>query len=204
MDESKKNINILKILSLDMIDACKNGYPGISLGASSIIYTLFTKELNIMPSVPDWLNRDRLVLSAAHAAGLVYANMYMAGYDLTLEDLKDFGKFNSKSPLLCNMLKTKGIDFTTGPAGYGFSGAVGMAMGEKYYQSLLSKYVKNQKLVNHYIYCLVSDGDIESGLLMEAASLAGLYNLGNLIVLYDSNGMTMDNSLDKSSTDDVL
>ncbi len=204
MDESKKNINILKILSLDMIDACKNGYPGISLGASSIIYTLFTKELNIMPSVPDWLNRDRLVLSAAHAAGLVYANMYMAGYDLTLEDLKDFGKFNSKSPLLCNMLKTKGIDFTTGPAGYGFSGAVGMAMGEKYYQSLLNKYVKNQKLVNHYIYCLVSDGDIESGLLMEAASLAGLYNLGNLIVLYDSNGMTMDNSLDKSSTDDVL
>ena len=87
MDESKKYINILKILSLDMIDACKNGYPGISLGASSIIYTLFTKELNIMPSVPDWLNRDRLVLSAAHAAGLVYANMYMAGYDLTLEDL---------------------------------------------------------------------------------------------------------------------
>ena len=82
MDESKKYINILKILSLDMIDACKNGYPGISLGASSIIYTLFTKELNIMPSVPDWLNRDRLVLSAAHAAGLVYANMYMAGYPI--------------------------------------------------------------------------------------------------------------------------
>lgn len=204
MDETKKCLNMLKVLSLDMIDACKNGYPGISLGASSIIYTLFTKELNIMPSNPEWLNRDRLVLSASHAAGLVYANMYMAGYDLTLDDLKNFGTLNSKTPLLSNMLKTKGIDFTTGPVGYGLSGAVGMALGEKYYQSLLSKYVKNQKLVNHYIYCLVSDGDIESGLLTEAASLAGLYNLGNLIVLYDSNGMTGDNTLDKSSTDDVL
>ena len=204
MDDTKKCLNMLKVLSLDMIDACKSGYPGISLGASSIIYTLFTKELNIMPSNPKWLNRDRLVLSASHAAGLVYANMYMAGYNLTLDDLKNFGQFNSKTPLLSNMLKTEGIDFTTGPVGYGFSGAVGMAMSEKYYQSLLSKFVKNQKLVNHYIYCLVSDGDIESGLLMEAASLAGLYNLGNLIVLYDSNELTMDNSLAKSSVDDIL
>lgn len=203
-EETKKYLNLLKILSVDMIDAAGAGYPGISLGASSIIYTLFTEHLNIMPTSPQWLNRDRLVLSAAHATGLVYANMYMAGFDITLEDLKKFGKPNSKTPLLNDMLKTNGIDLTTGPSGYGFSAAVGMAMGEKYYQSLLSKYIKNQKLINHYIYCLISDGDIESGLLMEAASLAGLYNLGNLIVLYDSNNMTMDNNLEKSSIDDIL
>ena len=202
--DTKKNLNFLKILSVDMIDAAKAGYPGISLGASSIIYTLFTEHLNIMPSNPDWLNHDRLVLSAAHASGLVYANMYMAGFDITLDDLKNFGKPNSKTPILNDMLKTKGIDMTTGPAGYGFSAAIGMAMGEKYYKSLLSKYIKGQKLVNHYIYCLISDGDIESGQFMEAASLAGLYNLGNLIVLYDSNNMTMDNSLEKSSLDDIL
>ena len=203
-EETKKYLNLLKILSVDMIDAVGAGYPGISLGASSIIYTLFTEHLNIMPTSPQWLNRDRLVLSAAHATGLVYANMYMAGFDITLEDLKKFGQPNSKTPLLNDMLKTNGIDLTTGPSGYGFSAAVGMAMGEKYYQSLLSKYIKSQKLINHYIYCLISDGDIESGLLMEAASLAGLYNLGNLIVLYDSNNMTMDNNLEKSSIDDIL
>lgn len=203
-EDTKKCLNLLKILSVDMVDAAKTGYPGISLGASSIIYTLFTEHLNIMPQSPEWLNRDRLVLSAAHATGLVYANMFMAGFDITLDDLKKFGKPNSKTPVLNDLLKTKGIDMTTGPAGYGFSTAVGMAMGEKYYQSLLSKYIKGQKLINHYIYCLISDGDIESGMLLEAASIAGLYDLGNLIVLYDSNNMTMDNSLEKSSIDDIL
>ena len=107
--DTKKNLNFLKILSVDMIDAAKAGYPGISLGASSIIYTLFTEHLNIMPSNPDWLNHDRLVLSAAHASGLVYANMYMAGFDITLDDLKNFGKPNSKTPILNDMLKTKAI-----------------------------------------------------------------------------------------------
>ena len=137
--DTKKNLNFLKILSVDMIDAAKAGYPGISLGASSIIYTLFTEHLNIMPSNPDWLNHDRLVLSAAHASGLVYANMYMAGFDITLDDLKNFGKPNSKTPILNDMLKTKGIDMTTGPAGYGFSAAIGMAMGEKYYAVFLPR-----------------------------------------------------------------
>ena len=203
-EDTKKYLNLLRILSVDMIDAAKAGYPGISLGASSIIYTLFTRHLNIMPSDPHWLNRDRLVLSAAHASGLVYANMFMAGYDITLDDLKNFGQVDSKTPLLNDMLKTSGIDLTTGPVGYGFSGAVGMAIAEKYYENLLNKYIKSQKLVDHYIYCLVSDGDLESGILMEAASLAGLYNLGNLIVLYDSNNMTMDNNIEKSSIDDVL
>ena len=203
-EDTKKCLNLLKVLSVDMIDAAKAGYPGISLGASSIIYTLFTEHLNIMPSAPDWLNRDRLVLSASHASGLLYANMYMAGFDITLDDLKKFGKPSSKTPLLNDMLKTKGVDLTTGPTGYGFSAAIGMAIGEKYYQSLLSKYIKGQRLINHYIYCLIGDGDIESGIFMEAASLAGLYNLGNLIVLYDSNNMTMDNNLEKSSIDDIL
>ena len=203
-DEDKAKVNLLKILSMDMIDAAKSGYPGISLGASSIIYTLFTYHLNIVASNPDWLDRDRLVLSAAHCSALVYANMFMAGYDISLDDLKQYRKLDSKLPGLFDMLKTKGVDLTTGPAGYGFSAAVGMAIGEKYYQGVLSKYIKKQKLLDHYIYCVVSDGDVQSGALLEAASLAGLYNLGNLIVIYDSNGIMMDTSVDKTSIDDVL
>lgn len=203
-DEDKAKVNLLKILSMDMIDAAKSGYPGISLGASSIIYTLFTYHLNIVASNPDWLDRDRLVLSAAHCSALVYANMFMAGYDISLDDLKQYRKLDSKLPGLFDMLKTNGVDLTTGPAGYGFSAAVGMAIGEKYYQGVLSKYIKKQKLLDHYIYCVVSDGDVQSGALLEAASLAGLYNLGNLIVIYDSNGIMMDTSVDKTSIDDVL
>jgi len=203
-EEERYNINLLKILSLDMIDNAKCGYPGITLGAAPIVYTLFTEHLNVMPSNPKWINRDRLVISASHAIGLVYANMYMAGYDITLDDLKNFRMLNSKTPGTPDMLKTPGIDFSTTSSGYGLSGAVGMAIAEKYEKGILNKYIKKQRLIDHYIYCLVSDGDCLSSLGMEAASLAGFYNLGNLIVLYDSNGSLADSSMVRASSEDML
>ena len=197
-EDITKIINTIKILGIDMIDNAKSGNPGITLGAAPIMYTLYANHINVNPSDPTWYNRDRFVMSSAHGSALLYATLYLAGYDIKLEDLTKYRRLNSNMPGYPELNKTSGVDYTTGPLGEGLAAAVGMAMSEKYLASTLNNIVKKQRLINHNIYCLVSDGDLETGLSLEAASLAGQYNLGNLIVLYDSNDMTQDGEITKS------
>jgi len=198
------SINSLRVLSTDMISYAKSGHPGICLGAAPIIYSIYANHLKINPKDPNWMNRDRFVLSAAHGSALLYATLFMAGYDVTIDDLVEFRKLGSKTPGHPELGKTPGVDVTTGPLGEGFATAVGMAMASKYMCAKLSEKVPKQKLINYYVYCLVSDGDIMEGIFNEAASIAGNLALSNLIVLYDSNDTTVDGPLSNTSSEDTI
>ena len=198
------SLNSLRILSIDMISYAKSGHPGICLGAAPIIYSLYANHLRINPQNPNWINRDRFVLSAAHGSALLYATLFMAGYDVTIDDLVEFRKIGSKTPGHPEMNKTPGVDATTGPLGEGFATAVGMAIASKYLGALLHEKVPKQKLIDYYVYCLVSDGDIMEGIFNEAASLAGTLGLSNLIVLYDSNGTTVDGALSDTNNEETI
>jgi transketolase len=203
-NDANNIINTIKLLAIDMIDVANSGHPGIVLGAAPIMYTLYANHLRIDPSNPNWVNRDRFVMSCGHGSALLYATLFMAGYNISLEDLVRFRQIDSKTPGHPELNKTPGVDYTTGLLGEGFAAAVGMAMAEKYLEATINKSVQNQKLINHYVYCLVSDGDLEEGISYEAANLAGLYGLNNLIVLYDSNDITLDNNLAKTSKENLI
>lgn len=204
-------INNIKVLGIDMINEAKSGHPGIVLGAASIIYTVFAKHLNINLNDLNWFNRDRFVMSAGHGSALLYATLYMAGYPLTLDDLKNFRKLGSKTPGHPEYGVTPGVDVSTGPLGQGFANAVGMALGDKI---IASKYLLNhkgtfgnvvkEKVFDHKVYCLCGDGDLMEGIASEAASLAGSYKLDNLIVLYDSNKISLDGTTNFTFNENVL
>ncbi|MBR1417230.1 MAG: transketolase [Bacilli bacterium] len=205
MNEEDKNIvNTIKLLAVDMIDAAQSGHPGIVLGAAPIVYTLFKNHLNFNVNDPNWFNRDRFIMSPGHGSALLYATLFMAGYDIKLEDLVRFRQIDSKTPGHPEKNITPGVEYSTGVLGEGFAAAVGMAIAEKYLEGYISKYVDKQRIIDHKIYCLVSDGDLQEGLAYEAANIAGLYGLNNLIVLYDSNGITLDNPLSKSSCENFI
>ena len=186
----QKIVDNLRTLSIDMINEANSGHPGIALGAAPILYTLYAKHLKVNPKDPNWLNRDRFIMSAGHGSSLLYATLYMAGYDITLDDLKDFRKINSKTPGHPEYGITPGVDMTTGPLGQGIATSVGIAMGETY----LREYFKTKKLdlFDYYTYVLCSDGDLMEGVSYEALSLAGSLKLNKLIVLYDSNKVSLD------------
>ena len=203
-DEQKNIINTIKLLAIDMIDAAGSGHPGIVLGAAPILYTLYANHLRFDPKNPNWFDRDRFVMSPGHGSALLYATLFMAGYDISLEDLVRFRQIDSKTPGHPERGKTPGVEYSTGMLGEGFAAAVGMAMAEKYLEGYISTHVDKQRIINHKIYCLVSDGDLEEGLSYEAANLASLYGLNNLIVLYDSNSMTLDNNLNASSSENIV
>ena len=203
-DEQRNIINTIKLLAIDMIDAAGSGHPGIVLGAAPILYTLYANHLRIDPKNPNWFDRDRFVMSPGHGSALLYATLFMAGYDISLEDLVRFRQIDSKTPGHPEKGKTPGVEYSTGMLGEGFAAAVGMAMAEKYLQEYISTHVDKQRIIDHKIYCLVSDGDLEEGLSYEAANLASLYGLNNLIVLYDSNSMTLDNNLSASSSENIV
>ncbi len=204
-------INNIKVLGIDMINEAKSGHPGIVLGAAPTIYTLFSRHLNINLNDPYWINRDRFVMSAGHGSALLYATLYMAGFDLTIDDLKQFRKLNSKTPGHPEFGVTPGVDVSTGPLGQGFATAVGLALGDKileqkYFLTEKSRFGKESKelIFDHHIYCLCGDGDLMEGISSEAASFAGSYALDNLIVLYDSNHISLDGSTDFSFNEKVL
>lgn len=187
---NQKAINAIKVLGIDAINKANSGHPGIVLGAAPMAYALWSKHLRVNPDVPNWINRDRFVLSAGHGSALLYSLLHLSGFNVTIEDLKQFRQTDSKTPGHPEYGFTEGVDATTGPLGQGIAMAVGMAMAEKY---LAEKY--NQKdltLFDHYTYVLCGDGDLMEGVANEAVSLAGHLGLGKLIVLYDSNDISLD------------
>ena len=204
-----KSINVIKSLAVDMVQNAASGHLGTSLGAAPILYTLFTKNMNVYPPVYNWVNRDRFILSAGHAAPLLYSTMFLSGYPLTIDDLKSYRKLNSKTPGHPE-ISTMGVDVTTGPLGEGFATSVGIALAEKIYENKFNQKKKGmfdnktKKLIDYYTYVLVSDGDLMEGISYEAASLAGTLKLEKLIVLYDSNSTTLDGTTENVFDEDVL
>jgi transketolase len=204
----QKAINVIKNLTLDMIqNSGTEGSYGISFSAAPILYTLFTKHLRVNPSIPDWINRDRFVLSASHASALLYATMFLSGYPLMIDDLKNYKQLGSKTPAYPS-INTLGVDLSTGPLGQGFATAVGMALAEKKLEALYNDNSKGKaklgKIIDYRIYTLVSDGDLMKGISYEAASFAGTMGLDNLIVLYDSNGVSSDGDVRRTFSESVL
>ena len=191
-----KIIDQIRSLGIDMIHEANSGHPGIVLGAAPALYTLFAHHLNFDPTNPNFFNRDRFIMSAGHGSALLYATLYMAGFDITLDDLKAFRKIGSKTPGHPEYGITPGVDCTTGPLGQGFANAVGMAIAEA---NLRARY----KIVDHYTYVLCGDGDLMEGISYEAASLAGTLKLNRLIVLYDSNGICLDGSTKQTFNDNI-
>ena len=198
------SLSSLRILSADMISYAGSGHPGICLGAAPALFTLYTNHLKINPADPKWPNRDRFVLSCGHASALLYAMLFMAGYDVSIDDLVDFRKIGSKTPGHPEYGVTPGVDVSTGDLGEGIANAIGMAIAEKYLSGMAGKEIPKQKVVNYYVYCMVSDGDLMEGVAQEAMSLAGHLALDNLIVLYDSNAVTLDGELNKSFSENIL
>lgn len=204
----QETINSIKILGLDMIQKAKSGHPGITLGAAPILYTLYARHMNIYVADPYWPNRDRFVLSAGHGSALLYATLFFSGYSLTMEDLKQFRRAGSKTPGHPEYGTTPGVDMTTGPLGQGFAAAVGLAISEKKLrQELLlpqtSIVFERKSMIDHYIYVLCGDGDMMEGVTSEAASLAGALELSHLIVLYDSNDITLDGNVSSVMKENV-
>lgn len=196
--DNKRIINVIKALSLAQISKAKSGHPGIALGAAPILYTLYNNHMMIDVTKDGWVNRDRFVMSAGHGSALLYSVLYMAGFDLTVKDLKEFRQINSKTPGHPEFKRTPGVDCSTGLLGEGLATAVGMAASEKYLKK------KFNGLFDYKTYVLCSDGDLMQGVSYEACSLAGNLKLGNLIVLYDSNDVTSDGFLDKTFNEDIL
>ena len=185
-----KIIDQIRCLGIDMINEANSGHPGIVLGAAPIIYTLYAHHLNFDPKNPKLFNRDRFIMSAGHGSALLYATLHMAGFDISIEDLKKFRQLGSNTPGHPEYNVTSGVDMTTGPLGQGIATAVGMAMAEA---NLRTRYNKNkQEVIDFYTYCLCGDGDLMEGISYEACSLAGTLNLNKLIVLYDSNDICLD------------
>ncbi|GLP39243.1 transketolase [Helicobacter pylori] len=181
----------------DMIDKANSGHPGVCLGLSDVMVVL-SLHLNLNPTNPKWLNRDRLVFSGGHASALAYSLLHLWGFDLSLEDLKRFRQLHSKTPGHPELHHTEGIEITTGPLGQGFANAVGFSMASQYAQNLLDK-----QAISHKVYCLCGDGDLQEGISYESASLAGHLNLNNLIVIYDSNQISIEGAINISFSEQV-
>lgn len=195
-------VNTLRVLSAESIEKANSGHPGLPLGAAPMAYVLWNKILNVNPKTSrNWTNRDRFILSAGHGSALLYSLLHLSGYDVSIDDLKNFRKLGSKTPGHPEVNHTDGVEATTGPLGQGIANAVGMAMAEKH---LAAKYNKdNFEIVNHYTFALHGDGCLMEGVAQEAISLAGHLKLGKLILLYDSNNISLDGPTSKTFTDDI-
>lgn len=198
----QKAVDALRILSVDQVQKANSGHPGLPLGAAPIIYELFAKHMKHVPSSPNWKNRDRFILSAGHGSALLYSLLHMFGYgSLSLEDLKNFRQLDSKTPGHPEYGHTVGVEATTGPLGAGMGMAVGMAIAEAHLEEVFNR--DSYNIVDHYTYVLGGDGCLMEGISSEAFSLAGTLKLGKLIVLYDSNNISIEGSTDIAFTEDV-
>jgi transketolase len=195
------SVTSIRTLSIDAIEKANSGHPGMPMGAAPMTYALWTRYMNHNPKNPKWFNRDRFVLSAGHGSALLYSMLHLSGYDLSMDDLKQFRQWGSKTPGHPEYGHTDGVEATTGPLGQGIAMAVGMAMAERHMAGVYNK--ENYELVNHYTYSVCGDGDLMEGVSAEAASLAGHLKLGRLVVLYDSNDISLDGDLNKSFSESV-
>ncbi|MGI8541134.1 MAG: transketolase [Rubrobacteraceae bacterium] len=191
-----ESINTIRALAMDAVEQAQSGHPGTAMALAPLTYTIFKKMMKHNPANPLWPDRDRFILSAGHASMLQYAVLHLTGYDLGLEDLKQFRQWGSRTPGHPEFSHTPGIEATTGPLGQGFANGVGMAMAERY---LADRYNRSgHEIVDHHIYAICSDGDMMEGVTQEAASLAGQNGLGRLVYIYDDNRITIDGSTEKS------
>ena len=199
---SNLSVNAIRFLGIDAIEKSKSGHPGIVMGAAPMAYSLFTKELRINPSQPNWINRDRFILSAGHGSMLLYGLLHLSGFeDVTMDEIKNFRQWGSKTPGHPEFGHTTGVDATTGPLGQGIASAVGFAQAERY---LAAKYNRDSfPIFDHYTYVICGDGDLMEGVSSEAASYAGLQKLEKLIVLYDSNDINLDGETKDAFTESV-
>ncbi len=197
----ERAIDTIRFLSADAVQRADSGHPGMPMGAAAMAYTLWTRHLRFNPKNPEWPDRDRFVLSAGHGSMLLYSLLHLTGYDLTLEDIKDFRQWDSKTPGHPECWKTPGVEVTTGPLGQGLGNSVGMAIAEAHLAAEFNR--EGYEIVNHYTYVIASDGDLMEGLSSEVGSLAGHLQLGKLIVLYDDNNISIDGSTDLTFTEDV-
>ncbi len=193
-------INTIRTLSLDAVQKANSGHPGLPLGMAPAAYVLWTKFMRHNPKNPKWFNRDRFLLSAGHGSMLIYSLLHLTGYDLPLEELKNFRQLHSKTPGHPENILTPGVEITTGPLGQGFANGVGMGIAQKHLAALFN--CKGFPVIDHFIYCICSDGDLMEGVSYESASLAGHLKLANLIYLYDDNNITIDGSTDLAFTED--
>src|SRR5574344_611565 len=193
-------LGAIRSLAIEMTHKAKSGHPGMALDAAPILYSLFKDHLVSDPKNPEWINRDRFVLSAGHASSLLYAMLHLCGYGLTMDDLKSFRQLGSLTPGHPEYGHTIGVDATAGPLGQGISQAVGMAIAE---MAMAAEYPEGNQLIDHYTYCLCGDGCLEEGLGQEAISLAGHLRLNKLILFYDENGSTLDGPTTNSLTENI-
>jgi transketolase len=194
-------INTIRTLTIDAVQKAKSGHPGLPLGAAPMAYALWTRFMRYNPRNPRWENRDRFLLSAGHGCMLLYSLLHLTGYDLSLDEIKNFRQWGSKTPGHPENVLTAGVEITTGPLGQGFANGVGMAMGAAHLASRFNQ--KDFPLIDHYIYAIVSDGDLMEGVASEAASLAGHLKLGKLIYLYDDNRVTIEGFTDLAFSENV-
>ncbi len=194
-------INTLRFLSADAVQRASSGHPGLPMGAAAVAHTLFTRHLRFDPADPAWPDRDRFVLSAGHGSALLYSLLYLTGYDISLDDLRAFRQWESKTPGHPEYGQTPGVEMTTGPLGQGIASAVGMALAERYLAATFNG--DGTSIQDHFTYVLAGDGDLMEGVSSEAASFAGHQKLGKLIVLYDDNHITIDGPTDLAFTEDV-
>jgi transketolase len=194
-------VQTIRFLSMEAVQKAKSGHPGMPMGMAPAAYVLWTRHLKYNPSNPQWVNRDRFVLSAGHGSMLLYSLLYLTGYDITLDDLKNFRQWGSKTPGHPEYHPKLGIEVTTGPLGQGLSNSVGMAIAQKYLANYFNR--EGFNVIDYKIYTIAGDGDLEEGITSEASSLAGHLGLNNLVVIYDDNHITIDGNTELSFSEDV-
>jgi len=197
----EKALNTIRFLSADGVQKANSGHTGLPMGTAALAYTLYMRQMKYNPADPTWSNRDRFVLSGGHGSMLLYSMLYLTGYDVSLDDLKQFRQWGSKTPGHPEWGHTPGVETTTGPLGQGFATGVGMAIAEQHLAAIFNQ--PDHKIVDHYTYGIVTDGDLMEGISSEAASLAGHLKLGKLIYLYDDNKITIEGSTSLTFTEDV-
>src|SRR5688572_14576383 len=195
------SINAIRVLSMDAVQKADSGHPGTAMALAPLAYVLWTRHLRYNPHDPDWIDRDRFVLSAGHASMLLYSVLYLTGYDLTLDDIKQFRQWESRTPGHPEYGYTAGVETTTGPLGQGFGNAVGMAVGEAHLAATFNR--DGHAILDHHTYFIAGDGDLMESVSHEAASFAGHFRLGKLIGFYDDNQITIDGRTDLTYSDDA-